>query len=38
MKKAVYMPSLLLHSAISFEKTKDKENTKSFYSTLIDSS
>ncbi len=35
-EKAAYMPSLLLHSAISFEKTKDKENAKSFYSTLID--
>jgi TolA-binding protein len=34
--KAAYMPTLLLHSAISFEKTKDKENAKSFYSTLID--
>ncbi|MGM0518641.1 MAG: tetratricopeptide repeat protein [Campylobacterota bacterium] len=34
--KAAYMPSLLLHSAISFEKTNDKENAKSFYSTLID--
>ena len=34
--KAAYMPTLLLHSAISFEKTKDKENAKSFYSTLVD--
>ena len=34
--KAAYMPTLLLHSAISFEKTKDKENAKSFYATLID--
>jgi TolA-binding protein len=34
--KAAYMPTLLLHSAISFENTKDKENAKSFYSTLID--
>jgi TolA-binding protein len=34
--KAAYMPTLLLHSAISFEMTKDKENAKSFYSTLID--
>lgn len=34
--QAAYMPTLLLHSAISFEKTKDKENAKSFYSTLID--
>jgi len=30
------MPTLLLHSAISFENTKDKDNAKSFYSTLID--
>lgn len=34
--KAAYMPTLLLHSAISFEKTKDIENAKSFYSTLVD--
>ena len=34
--KAAYMPTLLLHSAISFEKTKDKDNAKSFYSTLIE--
>lgn len=34
--KAAYMPTLLLHSAISFESTKDKSNAKSFYSTLID--
>lgn len=34
--KAAYMPSLLLHSAISFENTKDKENAKNFYSTLVD--
>jgi len=34
--KAAYMPTLLLHSAISFEKIKDKENARSFYSTLID--
>ena len=34
--KAAYMPTLLLHSAISFENTKDKGNAKSFYSTLID--
>ena len=34
--KAAYMPTLLLHSAISFEKTKDKDNAKCFYSTLID--
>lgn len=34
--KAAYMPSLLLRSAISFENTKDKENARNFYSTLID--
>ena len=34
--KAAYMPTLLLHSAISFENTKDKENAKSFYGTLIE--
>jgi len=34
--KAAYMPTLLLHSAISFENTNDKDNAKSFYSTLID--
>jgi len=34
--KAAYMPTLLLHSAISFEKIKDKDNAKSFYSTLIE--
>ena len=34
--KAAYMPTLLLHSAISFEKIKDNANAKSFYSTLVD--
>ncbi len=34
--KAAYMPTLLLHSAISFENIKDKENAKNFYGTLID--
>lgn len=34
--KAAYMPTLLLHSAISFENTKDKENARNFYSTLVD--
>ncbi len=33
--KAEYMPKLLLHSAISFEKINDLENASSFYSTLI---
>lgn len=34
--KAAYMPTLLLHSGISFENIKDKENAKNFYGTLID--
>ena len=34
--KASYMPTLLLNSAISFENTKDKDNNKNFYSTLIE--
>jgi len=34
--KAKYMPKLLLHSAISFEKISDFENAKSFYNTIID--
>ena len=34
--KASYMPKLLLHSAISFEETKDFSNAANFYSTLID--
>ena len=34
--RAAYMPTLLLHSAISFENIKDKENAKNFYSTLIE--
>ncbi len=34
--KASYMPKLLLHSAISFEKTKDFSNAANFYSSLID--
>lgn len=34
--KAAYMPTLLLHSAISFENTKDKENAKNFYNTLVE--
>ncbi len=34
--KASYLPKLLLHSAISFEKTGDKDNAANFYSTLID--
>ena len=33
--KAAYMPTLLLHSAISFENVKDKDNAKNFYNTLV---
>lgn len=34
--KAKYLPKLLLHSAISFEKIGDKENATNFYNTIID--
>jgi tetratricopeptide (TPR) repeat protein len=34
--EASYIPTLLLHSAISFEKIRDKENAMNFYSTLVD--
>lgn len=34
--KASWMPKLLLHSAISFEKVKDFDNATKFYGTLID--
>lgn len=34
--KASYMPKLLLHSAISFEKTKDFSNAANFYTSLMD--
>lgn len=34
--KASYMPKLLLHSAISFEKTNDTGNAVNFYTSLID--
>ena len=33
--KASWMPTLLLHSAISFEKTGDYQNAATFYETLI---
>jgi len=33
--KASWMPKLLLHSAISFEKTGDFKNAASFYETLM---
>ncbi len=35
--KASYMPTLLLHTAISFEKIKDKENARRFFNALIES-
>jgi len=34
--KAEYMPKLLLHSAISFEKIKDFSNAANFYTSLIE--
>ncbi|MEA3289595.1 MAG: hypothetical protein U9Q04_05370 [Campylobacterota bacterium] len=34
--KAKYLPKLLLHSAISFEKIGDKDNANNFYNTLVD--
>ncbi|MEA3354295.1 MAG: hypothetical protein U9Q33_10820 [Campylobacterota bacterium] len=34
--KAKYLPKLLLHSAISFDKIGDKDNATNFYNTLID--
>ncbi|PIF03290.1 MAG: hypothetical protein CSA86_05925, partial [Arcobacter sp.] len=34
--KASYMPKLLLHSAISFEKIKDFSNAANFYNSLVD--
>ncbi len=34
--RAKYLPRLLLHSAIAFEKTKDYAQAKNFYSTLIE--
>lgn len=33
--KASYMPSLLLHTAVSMDKTADKKNAKMFYEGLI---
>ena len=33
--KASYMPSLMLHTAISMDKTGDKDNAKTFYSAVI---
>ena len=34
--KAKYLPKLLLHSAISFDKLNDTENAQNFYNTLVD--
>ena len=34
--EADYIPRLLLHSAISFDKINDKDNAKNFFNTLID--
>ena len=34
--KAKYIPKLLLHSAIAFEKINDLDNSANFYGTLID--
>ena len=34
--KADYIPKLLLHSAISFDKLGDDENAQNFYNTLVD--
>jgi TolA-binding protein len=34
--QAQYIPKLLLHSAISFDKLNDNENATNFYSTLVD--
>ena len=34
--KADYLPKLLLHSAISFEKLGDDDNAQNFYNTIVD--
>ena len=34
--KVEYMPKLLLHSALSFEKIRDLDNAKSFYNTIME--
>jgi TolA-binding protein len=33
--KASYMPTLLLHTAISMDKTHDKKNAKTFYNAVV---
>jgi len=35
--KASYLPTLLLHSAISFDRLSDSDNASLFYHTLLDS-
>ena len=34
--KASYIPTLLLHSAESFENMKEKENALKFYKTIVE--
>ena len=34
--KAKYLPKLLLHSAISFDKLGDYDNAQNFYNTIVD--
>ena len=34
--KSSYLPKLLLHSAISFEKLGDDDNAQNFYNTIVD--
>lgn len=34
--KADYLPKLLLHSAISFDRLGDSQNAQNFYTTLVD--
>ena len=34
--KAKYLPKLLLHSAISFDKLGDTDNAQNFYNTIVD--
>jgi len=33
--KALYMPKLMLHTAIAMDKTGDKEHAKAFYNALV---
>jgi len=34
--KAKYLPKLLLHSAVSFEKLGDNDNAQNFYNTIVE--